>query len=646
MIRESISIPIARNKRDPAFIAGEAITADGRDMLALKVASRLRELARGVNKGAYTDMDEVMLQVLMEEAPAPVRGKGPYMSPRGRRRLPMDISRRVELSDGRTMSISDLVNTDVMQSVSAYDRSVFGAMGEKTLVDEFRQQLIARGKLTETEADKLKTWNDVREYLKSKEMRYGSTGAEVDRSIAHLDELMAGLRSEPAPMTLGSYFSPYIGRLMKLAYLRQGHAFGLAAVNEAGRIVGRTSVSSVISQLDTVRELTIAARNGKFSPDQQALLMWIDQTLGTGSDRLRRSVLGIVDSRLTRYDPTTRQNWFNRLNNWIKTKLDPNLNQATVMMSDVTGLAPITSATQMLMTTSLIQEVFDAAKKGEVPYSDALLAQWGVTRSEFMAFSRKLSETAKTNANGRVIDFDHTLWGAKEYGDFLLFLERGTISSIQDPPVRGDFSKGFWSDWGRLLLQFRTFNIKGISNFLMTSSQRADSRVAAEYLTLGALAVLTQMARKALFAPTNRSEKEQKKYYEESFSPQALVGYFMSGPTENYVLTAGVDSVAQLMTGKTVFSQNVRYSGLGGSPFDISSTPAWSVLSDTGKALRGPVQAILREDRNFSQKDLHNLTSMMFFRRLWPVSQVINAAENGISSHLNLPEKSEVKTPH
>jgi len=261
-----------------------------------------------------------------------------------------------------------------------------------------------------------------------------------------------------------------------------------------------------------------------------------------------------------------------------------------------------------------------------------------------MAFSRKLSETAKTNANGRVIDFDHTLWGAKEYGDFLLFLERGTISSIQDPPVRGDFSKGFWSDWGRLLLQFRTFNIKGISNFLMTSSQRADSRVAAEYLTLGTLAVLTQMARKALFAPTNRSEKEQKKYYEESFSPQALVGYFMSGPTENYVLTAGVDSVAQLMTGKTVFSQNVRYSGLGGSPFDISSTPAWSVLSDTGKALRGPVQAILREDRNFSQKDLHNLTSMMFFRRLWPVSQVINAAENGISTHLNLPEKSEVKT--
>jgi hypothetical protein len=644
MIRESIAIPIVESVDDPRFIAGEAITARGRDALALKTAERLRELARGTNKGAYTDMDEVMLQILMEEAPAPSKGKGPYMTPRGRRRIPMDISRKVRMDDGREMSLSELVNSDVMEGMTSYNRSVFGAMGEKMLVDEFRDQLVARGKMTADEAaERIKNWANIKEYLESSELRYGRTSKEVDRMIAHLDELMAGLRSEPAPMSFGALFSQYVGRLLKLGYLHNGQGFGLAAVNESARIAGRTSFTSVARQLPIVSELTSAAREGRIDPAKYPLMSLLDQTLGVASDRLRRSVLGVVDARLNRYDPSIRQGWWNSVNNWIRTKLDPNLNQATVLMSDVTGLAPVTSATQMLMAASLIQEVFESAKRGAVSYSDALLAQWGVTRPQFEAFMRKLSETARADAKGRVIDIDLSTWNGTDLGNFLLFVERGTVSSIQDPPVRGDFAKSFWTDWGRLLLQFRTFNMKGITNFLMTSSQRADARVFREYMMLGSLSLLTQMARKIVFAPTTKSEKEQKKYWEDSFSNKALLGYFMSGPTENYLLMGGIDSVAQFATGQTVFSQNVRYSGLGGSPFDVSGTPAWSALSNYAKAIRGPVQAMLREDRDFSQQDLNNLTNILWFRKVTPVFQGLNYLQNRVSGAFNLPEKSQVK---
>jgi hypothetical protein len=254
-----------------------------------------------------------------------------------------------------------------------------------------------------------------------------------------------------------------------------------------------------------------------------------------------------------------------------------------------------------------------------------------------------LSETARTNSKGRVIDIDTSTWNGTDFGNFLLFIERGTASSIQDPPVRGDFAKSFWTDWGRLLLQFRTFNMKGITNFLMTSTQRADDRVFKEYMLLGSLSLLTQMARKVVFAPTTKSEKEQKKYWEDSFSNKALLGYFMSGPTENYLLMGGIDSVAQFATGETVFSQNVRYSGLGGSPFDISGTPAWSSLNNYAKAIRGPVQALLREDRDFSQQDLNNLTNILWFRKVTPVFQGLNYLQNRVSGALNLPEKSKVK---
>jgi hypothetical protein len=117
----------------------------------------------------------------------------------------------------------------------------------------------------------------------------------------------------------------------------------------------------------------------------------------------------------------------------------------------------------------------------------------------------------------------------------------------------------------------------------------------------------------------------------------------MSGPTENYLLMGGIDSVAQFATGETVFSQNVRYSGLGGSPFDISGTPAWSSLNNYAKAIRGPVQAMLREDRDFSQQDLNNLTNILWFRKVTPVFQGLNYLQNRVSGGLNLPEKSQVK---
>lgn len=643
MIRESITIPTVKSVEDKAFKAGEAITEQGRDALALKVAKRLRQLARGDNKDAYTNMDDVMLEILVNEAPAPIKGKGPYMTPRGRRRVPMDLSRKVLLSGGRSVSLSEYVVVDVIQATNSYNRSVFGAIGEKILIDEFRDQVVARGVMSADEAaDSIKNWADVRTVVQGA-LKFDSSGKDVTRVLGHLDEMMAGIRSEPSPSMFSTAFSPYVGRLLKLGYLYNGQAFGLSSLTETGRIIGRTSASSILKQLEIVKELQEAARKGRMDPAKAPLITLLDQALGVGSDRLRRAELGIVDSRLERHSVSTRQGWWSSFNNWVKTQVDPNLNQAAVFMSDITGLAPITSATQHLMAASLIQEIFDSAKKGVRPFSDELIAQWGLTVDEFDDIVKRLSDTAKVNELGRVIDIDRASWTDSSYGLFLDFVERGTISSIQDPPSRGDFAKVFWSDWGRLLTQFRTFNIKGISNFAMTSLQRRDARVAREYIALGVLGTLVQMGRKALFAPSYKDEKEYNKWWEDAFSNKALVGYFMSGPTENYLLTSGIDTVSQLMVGETVFSQNVRYSNLGGSPMDISSTPAYSVLRDVAKSVRAPIQALLREDREFSQKDLHAIRSIILYNKILGVSQGMNALERGIAGYWNLPEKSAVK---
>ena len=641
LIRESLKIPVVSSVDDPEFIAGRAITAEGRDALALYMAERLRQLARGENKNAYLDMDEIMLEILRDEGlNTKFRNlkNGPHLTPRGRQRLPMDVSVKVNLGNGRQASLIDYLSIDVVQATESYNRSVFGAMAEKTLIDEFRDQLVARGSLTAEEAaERIQNWAGVREYLKSKAGKDVPT-EEIDAQIGHLDEIMAGIRSEPTPNTWGTLASQYIGRVLKLGYLRNGQAFGLSSLTEFSRVIGRSSFSSMMKQMPIIKELSAAARMGRISPEDSPLLWWIDHALGTGTDRLRRTELGIIDSRIERLSPEARRNMFAGFNRWVKTKADPNLNQAVIFFSDATGLAPVTSATQHMMTASIIQEMFDNALANKAIYSDALLNQWGITRAEFDAMLKQLRKHGKVDSRGRVIDVGSENWNQNTYSRFLDFLERGTISSIQDPPTRGDFHRALWSPLGRLLTQFRTFNVKGISNFLMTANQRRDHRVFAEYMAAMVFGTLIQMGRKAIFAPRFTSEKEQNDYWNKSFSNQALLGYAMTGPTENYLLTTVTDSITNFMYGEGIFQQS-RYSNLSGGFLSISSTPAGKFAEDVYRAFGGLSQAILREDKEITRKTLNNFRVLVPANKMIIISDILSGLEAGISDAFDLEEK-------
>jgi hypothetical protein len=647
LIRESLQIPVVASVDDAAFKAGNAITMQGRDALAMYLAERLRQLARGENKNAYLDLDEVLLQVLREEGlpqSAKNLGKGSYLTPRGRRRVPMDVSKSVDLGNGRTASLSDFLEMDVVKATEGYNRSVYGAITERLIVNEFRDELVARGFRDIDEKTPMDSWSDVTTYLRSVAGKY-SPKDELDAGIAHLDEIMAGIRSEPMPTysEFGRLVSPYLGRLQKYAYLRNGFAFGFSAIVEFGRVLGRTSATSMLKQMPVFSELAKAAKAGKISKEISPLLNWIDHAMGTGTDRLRRVTLEVVDSRLNAVEPQVKKKWFRGLDAWFKRNIDPSLNQATTVFSDVTGLAPLTTASQHMMTLSLIQEVFDNAASAKPIYSDVLLAQWGITRSEFDAIRKALKKNAKTDRLGRVVDIGESNWDQGTYGRFLEFLERGTISSIQDPPTRGDFSKAFWTPMGRLLTQFKTFNLKGVSNFLLTSAQRRDARVFKEYMALMALGTMTQMARKVVFQPAFKDEKERKKYWEDNFSTQAIIAYALSGPTENYLITSGIDSIAQALTGQSVIAPRVRYSGLDGGIFNPYSTPAGKLVEDVTRAVRGPISAVVREDRDFSATDLGAIRSLLPANRAFIIGDVLNGIQTGVTNYFDLPAESAVK---
>jgi hypothetical protein len=604
------------------------------DALAELLAERIVKLSRGERKASVFNLDEEVLAVL-GEMENPKAAKGAVLTPRARYRFRADPL--IALPDGSRASLSTFVETDIHTALGSYTRSVAGAIGETRLIARFKAEVAARD--GEEIAAKIEKWDDILEYVREKN-RTTMSADDLEGEIDSLRELRANMRSEPDPSnfsgdnTLSLLFSENARRLMKISYLENGAYFALAQINELSRTVARAGFRAVWQQLPVVKELVESARRGEPVNEVTQLL---EQTFGLASDRIRRTT-GRIDDALNQYPAHIRQGWYQRMAKKLS-KFDANLDAAVVAFADMSGLAPITSATQHLTAMSLIQRMHRIGTAGDADFAETLIKQWGISMEQYKRVIASVKQFAEVDKAGRVIALNEDKWDTDVFRSFLTFVERGTISTIQDPPTRGDFHKFFFTPIGKLLIQFRTFNLKGIDAFLKTSVQRGDAVVAKEYLLTGALAMMTQMARKRLDYVAMIDPKKRKKFADENFSESAALAYFMSGPTENFAFIGATDALSNFAFGRSTFGDRIRYTGLSSNPMDISATPAWSVVEKAYKAARGPARALLNSDYEYSQKDLHNFRMSIPYGRFYGISQILSIAEERIGR--NLPEDSK-----
>ena len=617
------------NALDKSEMSGEQAEA-----LATLLAERLVKLARGERKAAVFNLDEEVLEVL-GSMKKPKDPKGPILTPRVRARFKADPL--VTLKDGSKASLSTFVETDIPTALGSYVRSVSGAIGETRLIARFKTEVAARD--GEEIANKIEKFDDIIEYVKERN-RTTMTADDLEAQISSLRELRANMRSEPDPTifsgdnTISILFSEQARRLMKISYLQNGSYFALAQINEISRAIARAGFRNVITQMPVVNELLKSAKRGEPVNEVTYLL---EQTFGLASDRIRRTT-GRIDDALNQYPPSVRIGWYQRMAKKLS-RVDANLDAAVFAFADLTGLAPITSATQHLTAMSLIQRMYTIGAKGDKDFADTLITQWGISKQQYNRIIASVKKFAEVDKRGRVIALNESEWDTDTFRAFLTFVERGTIATIQDPPARGDFHKFFFTPIGKLMIQFRTFNLKGIDSFLKTSIQRGDATVLKEYLLTGTVAMLTQTARKQLEYAAITDPKKRKKFAEENFSNEAAAAMFASGPTENFMLIAATDAVSNFAFGRSTFGDRIRYTGLSSNPLDLTATPAWAVLDRAYKAARGPVRAMLNSDYDYSQKDLHNFRMSIPFGRFYGIGQGLSLLEEKLGK--NLPEESK-----
>jgi hypothetical protein len=638
LVRKSID----QNGRRVVIDGVEQTLTGDIDDAARVFTDRLLAIANKTENAPLLEQEQELADSLLR-LEAPIKGKGPSGgTPFGRARTLLDESAEISLSQdflgsGRNaLSVADLTNNDLPFVMRKYITSIMGSINQRRMINAFNAELRARGVFGpeyktktgeilkgEVEAE------TVEDMIKLARKIGGSETISAGQEEAFY-ELMAAIRYDPIHKGVMNVPSRLLGLLMNYGYLVTGGQFGLAQMGEISRLVGTLGLGKVITQMPILKEMVTNWKN--LDRDSQNFASFIDSWFSPSTDRLRRAFTT---------DMTRTQEFSGVLG-----ALERGMGAAANTFSDISLLAPITSFTQQLTAATTLQHLYDVAKYGSKRLDDATVRALGLEPEQYEQIIRFIGKNAETRAGfmgERIVGLKNI--DAKDMDLVKAFVQRMVESRIQSVATRGDFHKSAFSVLGRLMTQFRTFNLKGIDNFLIQNATRVGRG--------GGLKVAQEITATLMFAGTiqylrtyadwrsqtaARDWKEAKET-EKRLGLQGFIRGAFTGPAEFFVPSLLTDGIASFTTGSPVFSQ-YRYSGLDwfGFPGEAQTRRAVSVATDLyGRAVGKPLG--LDTEREITQGTIRKARLLLPGQNLPGLKQYLNIAESEISDAWNLRER-------
>jgi hypothetical protein len=623
---------------------GQILDLPDVDEAATVLADRLIALSNDADLAPVLDIEQELSNAL-ENIITGLAAKNASRTPYGRARIILDeqadlLTTVDYLNSGRNgISIADLTVDDIPTVMKKYTVSVFGAMNEKRLIDEFNSQL-SHYKILDSNNNPVVV--ETVEQMLSMVNKIGNIeptlGGTMDGAVnGALREIISAIRYEPLHRSnrelgsLGRFGESVLGVMLPLGYMSTGGAFGLVAMGETSRIVGTFGLSTVAKQVPTVSEMVSNWKSMDEGPRNFAMML--DQTFHPATDRLRR-VLTVQ-----------MQNQFDESQNMFKRGLDSTAN----FFSDVTLLSPVTSFTQQLTAASSLQHFYDVAKKAASRLDDATIRTLGLEPRQYDELIDYVGSNAVTARGDRVVDMRNL--NDIRMDNLKVFVDRAIRTRIQDMPTRGDFHKIGFSFLGRLLTQFRAFNLKGIDNFALQNLSRlrrggpkGQLKVTQEITATLMLAGLIQYARKYM---DYESEKENKNFVKADEIAKQFLGLegfvkgAFTGPSEFFLPIMATDAAWTSFVDDDPLFSPYRYSGLNwyGFPAQSFISKGWDVTKDIWGATAAPMLGLEEMERDVTQGTVHKLRTMLPGQNMIGLKQFFNFAENEIADAYRLPEK-------
>lgn len=621
----------------------EQVFTDDIDEAATAFANRLIDIARGSENAPLTQQDQELFDSLSELL-GPIKAKTASKTPFGRGRLLLNEEASVALRNNpfndntNTLSLADLTNDDLPFVFRKYITSVMGAVNEKRLLDAFNAEMKARGvfgpRFVTSKGEVLQ--NEVEVDTVDKMLALvNKLGDTMEKgTMEGLREVIGAIRYEPIHQGSQGIFDKTLGIAMPFGYLTTGGQFGLAALGELSRIVGTLGLRNTIQQMPILVEMLKNWKN--LDLPAQNFASFIDSWLAPSTDRMRRAL----------FDPTVDAvrsaeiGGGGAIYNGVKRVLDSTAN----VMSDISGLAPITSFTQQLTAATSVQHLYDVAKGVAKRLDPATVRTLGLEPAQYEEAIRFVGANAKVEnrfLGSRVVDMANI--DQKEMDLVKTFVNRMVRTRIQDMPTRGDFHKHAFSFLGRLLTQFRTFNLKGVDNFLVQNAGRLGRgggvKVVQEISATLLFAGLIQYGRnyadlKSYEAANNKKKVEE---LEKTLTIPGFIRGAMTGPAEFSFLTIGADALWTSTVSPDPLFSPYRYSGLNwyGFPGEAIYNRTKAVIGDVYGATVGQAMETGLEGE-ITESTVHKARLLLPFQNIIGVKQFLNVAEEEIDVLFNL----------
>jgi hypothetical protein len=636
-LKKLVKQSIDQNGRKVVLDGVETVFTEDLDEAAEVFTRRLIAIADKTENAPTIAQEQELFDAIVA-LEGPLKDKVGSKSPFGRSRILLDETASVATTQdylnkgGLGLSLADLTRDDLPAVFQKYITSVLGATNEKRLLNAFNDELAARGVMgpkTKVKGEVVQepiTVNSIDEMFATARKLGGAidTGHE-----SALRELVSAIRFEPIHHGRTAVTDKVLQIVLPLGYLSTGGQFGLAQIGEIARIVGTLGIRQTVEQMPILMEMLDNWRKLDKPTDNFASL--VDAWFSPSNDRLRRVIAqGVGEMGADQYaNPVAR-----------------GLSSMANFMSDISLLAPATSFTQQLTAATSIQHLWEVSRGLSKRMDESTVRTLGLEMNQYEALIQYVGRNAQTKSGfmgDRVVGMRNV--DSIEMDTLKKFVDRMVRTRVQDMPTRGDFHKSMFSFVGKLMTQFRTFNLKGVDNFLMQNVSRTanggGALVAQEIVATLMFAGVIQYGRvKADWLSYKAAgDREKMKELEARMDFTGFARGAFTGPSEFFVPGFVMDTLWTKAFDKDPILSPYRYSGLDlyGFPGKAIGERAFGVAEDVYGATVGKTFG-LDIEREVTRGTIHKARLLMPFQNMLFVKQFLNLAEDEIAEAYRLPD--------
>ena len=557
----------------------------------------------GLSEDAIDALSRVMFDIEEQKAGDLEGGKPANL----KHRMDIDENATITTPEGKTLSVSDLIENDARLLVDKYTNSMGGyiAAAEHGWADPEHDFNAHVRKIDKWASEESGASYDPKQHK-----------ADVELAQNIFNSILGRPWSDQGSGKLPRYLNA-LRAYTRSVFLGQ---LGIAAAFELKNAMALSAFHGAWSQMPTFGRIIQMLKKGIPVDDQ--LAKDVQHLLGFGNEfamsygREHEVSDFAYDHNLT---------WFEKFSE-----------KASQVVDTISGNATFTSATRNLAAKMVVQHLYDiaAGSKSLDRGLEERLIHNGIDKANMKEVLQDINKHVISDTRGVVQQINWEEWAdanRKTYDQFSLAIERFTRDAIQDHNI-GETMPWMHTTLGKIIAELRTFNLVAHSKQFLKNVHYHDRMSAMVFMTSFVGECLAYSIQQAMNYAHN-PDALQTKLTAERISKGAIQRMAPLG-----MLSYGIETPYQALTGRSFFQGGTTNT----DNRDLLMTPSMMVLKRMMGGTQSAFQAISPiSDKVTNQQDFKDGIGVLPGINTWGVRNIVDYA----ASH-NFPKTDPNRFPH